>query len=404
MESLTRPAVRERYDAVLLDRPWVIDLVLAVLLGLVGAAGRPTLSFATPEQSAYTLIVVLCSVSMIFRRVRPLFVLNVVGLLLVMHMVLVHELSVFAGITCLVAAYTSQTQLNPPWRRIYTTMVYAGTILAVLTAPPIAFLGNWMVNAATAAMAVVLVTAAVLAGVVRRNRKDRYMDAIEHAAALEARRDVERRLATVQERTRIAREMHDVLGHSLNTIAVQAEGVRYVVRTEPDRADQVLADIGRLSRSAVDDVRSLINVLNADNGTEVPMRPAPTLSDVADLIGDLKYTKANIRLRIEGDPAKVPDPVGLAAYRIVQESLTNILKHADGAGATVHISVDRSAVGLTILNTPAAASSTSANYEVRRGITGMRERARALGGTLSAGPNPDTGGWFVTATLPWRQS
>ena len=133
------------------------------------------------------------------------------------------------------------------------------------------------------------------------------------------------------------------------------------------------------------------------------MRPTPTLRDVGELISDLQYTRAAIRLQIEGDLSSIPDQVGLAGYRIVQESLTNVLKYADGAAVSVRIVVHNAAVKLTVLNTAAGELRTTRG-DSHHGIIGMQERARALGGTLTAGPDPTTGGWRVAATLPWRLS
>ncbi|QIN29846.1 sensor histidine kinase [Brevibacterium luteolum] len=405
MEPFTSPATRERLRAVWQESPWLADFVLAALVGVLGAIGRPTLSFATPEQIAYSIIVFGCSIALIFRRMRPRLALAVVGVLLVLHLVAVQELTVFAGAVCLVGAYTTQTQLLPPWRWGYVAAIYIGAGMAVLTSPTPTPDADWMIRLVIAAAAAALITVAVLAGIVRRARKARYEDALERAAVLEARQAVERRLAAVEERARIAREMHDVLGHSLNTIAVQAEGARYVIRTDPDRTDQVLADIGRLSRTAVDDVRDLISVLAADDDTpEAPIRPTPTLRDVGALISDLRYTKATIRLHVDGDLSTVPDQVGLAGYRIIQESLTNVLKHADGAAASVRIRVRDRVVELTIVNTSTGELHSTRDDDPHHGIIGMRERARALGGTLTAGPGPDTGGWRVAAHLPWRRA
>lgn len=240
MESSARPAARERLRATVRDRSWIIDLVLAVLIGVIGAISRPTLSFAAPEQTAYSLVVFGCSIALVFRRTRPRLVLALVGLLLAAHLIAVQQLTVFAGAVCLVAAYTTQTQLSPPWRWWNVAAIYFGTGVAVFTPSVGAADPDWKINAIIAAAAMALVTVAVLAGIVRRHQKSRYEDAIERAAVLEARRGAERRLAAVEERARIAREMHDVLGHSLNAIAMQAEGARYVVRTDPDRTDQVL--------------------------------------------------------------------------------------------------------------------------------------------------------------------
>lgn len=223
----------------------------------------------------------------------------------------------------------------------------------------------------------------------------------ERAERLEREQHMMAEQAIGAERTRIAREMHDVIGHSLNAIAVQAEGVRHVLRADADRADRALADIGALSRAAVDDVRDLLDVLAADE-SDSPVRPTPTVRDVPELIGSLRYTSA-VRLRIVGDADAVPDHIGTAAYRIVQEGLTNALKHARGAPVTVHLAVRDHEMDVTILNT-AATARAALKSEGGHGIAGMRERVRASGGILLAGPDPATGGWRVSANLPWARA
>ncbi|RCS63416.1 two-component sensor histidine kinase, partial [Brachybacterium alimentarium] len=135
MESSTAPATRERLRTVWQERPWIPDVVLAVLVGVLGAISRPTLSFATPEQTAYSIVVFGCSIALIFRRLRPRLALTVVGALLVVHLVVVQELTVFAGAVCLIGAYTTQSQLRPPWRWGYVAAIYIGTGVAVLTVP-----------------------------------------------------------------------------------------------------------------------------------------------------------------------------------------------------------------------------------------------------------------------------
>ncbi|MGJ3509814.1 sensor histidine kinase [Enemella sp. A6] len=400
MESFARPAVFGRF--LTRDRPWVVDLALALVFVVIGALGSPTMSWATTTQTVYTLVVIGCAGILVIRRIRPLLTLTIIGVLLVVHLLLVREPGIFAGAVCALAIYTTQTQLVPPWRWLVPIAIFLGAWAAILTAPALTDNTAWATRATFAAFVTIVLTVALLAGVIRRDRKARYQGALERAASLEARREIETRLAAAEERARIAREMHDVLGHSLNVIAVQAEGVRLVARTEPDRADQILAGIGELSRNAVDDIKGLIDVLATDD-EEAPVRPAPSLRDIPMLIDDLRYTTGPIRLQVEGDLTRVPGPVGLAGYRIVQESLTNVLKHAHGAAVRIHIAVGVQQVDITILNTATADSGTSTDTENRHGLVGMQERARAVGGTLTAGPEPSTGGWRVSASLPWSR-
>ncbi|MFF2652951.1 sensor histidine kinase [Streptomyces sp. NPDC058045] len=408
MEPFARTPAADRLPVRLRDRPGVLDAALAVLLLLIGAISRPTLSFATGPHTVYTLVVLGCTAAVVLRRMLPRLTLAVTAVLLLVHLFPAGDPGVFAAVICVLAAYTTQTQLAPPWRWFYLLTVYGGAVTAVLVSPlPSADVGP-RDRAVAAGVVLAVLTVAVLAGVVRRQRRTRYTLAVERARELEARQGVERRLAAVQERTRIAREMHDILGHSLNAIAAQSEGVRHILRTDTGRADQALADIGQLSRRAVDDVRDLIDVLRTDEdgrtAPETAMRPTPALRDVPDLIASLRYTRAPVRLRVDGELGLVPGQVGLAAYRIVQEGLTNALKHADGAPITVRLDVEHRQVRVTVLNSRAANGRCPDAAEGGRGIVGMEERARALGGSVDTGPDPSTGGWRVTAVLPWTRS
>lgn len=399
MEPSTFATVADRLQTTLKPRPWLLDTVLAIGIVVVGAISRPGLSIETPVAVLYVGIVVGSAAALTVRRTRPLAALAVIAVLMLVHLVAGIELGLCTALVCTIAAYTTQTQLSRPWRWIALSTVYAGAASAILTAP-IAAPGTGVRERLIAVAAgLAWLTAAVLAGTVRRQRQARYEAAIERASVIQAQQETERRLAVLEERTRIAREMHDVIGHSLNAIAVQAEGVRHVLRADANRADRALADIGELSRAAVEDIRDLLDVLSGDE-QDAPVRPTPTIRDVPELIGSLRYTSAAIRLRIDGDTEAVPDHIGSAAYRIVQEGLTNALKHAQGVPVTVHLMVRDHAVDVTILNT-AATARTALNTASGHGITGMRERARASGGVLLVGPDPATGGWRVSANLPW---
>ena len=387
-------------QATLHARPWLTDAVVAAFVGLLGLISSPTVSFATASQIIYTLIVLGCCVAMLFRRRHPHAALAAMALLLLGHLTLVDEIGVFAGVVCLIAADTTQTRLTPPCRWVCLAVVYAGAATAILLSSAPAIGEDWHARAIVLVAVLAALTVAALAGVVRRHARARYEAAIERAAILEAQQDTERRLAGVEERNRIAREMHDVLGHSLNAVAVQAEGARYVLRTDPEQADRALATIGQLSRSAVDEVRELIDVLRTEDEA-ASTRPAPSLRDVPDLIGTVRHTGTTIRLRSEGDIETVPGHVSLTAYRIVQESLTNAIRHAEHATTMIHITVGTRSVDLVTANGGPIRAATMA--DTGHGIIGMRERAHALGGTLDAGPDPATGGWRVHAHLPWSR-
>lgn len=400
MEPATPTPTVDGFRAALRTRGWAVDVAAAMVVGVIGAVSKPTISFATGPQTTYSLIVFGCVAAMLFRRRRPRLTLSTMGLLLVVDLLLVGELSIFALVVCVIAAYTAQARLATPWRWVFLTAAYVGATAAVLTWPAAPLNTDWRQRAIVVTAVCAVLTVAALAGVLRRNARARYDLAIEQAVVLQAQQDTERRVAVLEERNRIAREMHDILAHSLNVIAVQAEGARYALTTDPDRAGQALADIGRLSRSAVDEVRDLIDVLRTQDEAADP-HPMPSLGDVPELIGTFQLTGAVIRLHLTGQIDNVPGHVSLAAYRVIQESLTNAIKHASHAPIIIRTTIGTDCVDVLIANGAPSRLKSLTVPGRGHGLIGMQERTHALDGTFEAGPDPATGGWHVAAHLPW---
>ena len=213
------------------------------------------------------------------------------------------------------------------------------------------------------------------------------------AMAREARSEQERR--ATQARLSIARELHDVLAHSLSMINVQSSVALELLDEHPERAGPALAAIKDASRQAISDVHSLVTALRADNGQ--PTAPTPEIADLDGLVGTARATGLTVTTAVRGEPRALPAVIDVAAARIVQESLTNVVRHstAKNAEVTVTYGLDEVAVAVDNDGRPLNASPSSGGS----GITGMRERTRALGGDLSARRNPG-GGFSVRATLP----
>lgn len=200
-----------------------------------------------------------------------------------------------------------------------------------------------------------------------------------------------------EERLRIAQEVHDVVGHGLSVITMQAGVALHVVDRRPEQARVALEAIRTTSKHALDDLRRAIGVFRETDESSATRRPAPGLSRIQDLVDSVVHSGLPVSVEVTGEPVDLPAAVDLAAYRIIQESLTNVLRHAGQASATVHISYADSAVELDITDDGAGGVSTTGGGGF--GIGGMRERARAIGGTLDAGPRAD-GGFGVHARLP----
>jgi signal transduction histidine kinase len=205
----------------------------------------------------------------------------------------------------------------------------------------------------------------------------------------------EREQSEVQaERVRIARELHDVLAHSLSQINVQAGVGLHLMDRQPDKAAEALASIKETSKTALDEVRAVLGALRSDGNSDAPLVPEPSLDRLPVLVAAIRGVEVTLDDTIE----HAPKPVQLALFRIVQESLTNVTRHAAATNATVRLWTDADAYRLEVTD-DGTASTAPASETGGRGLLGMRERAELLGGHLSAGP-AEGGGFRVSATIP----
>ncbi|RBY93828.1 sensor histidine kinase [Blastococcus sp. TBT05-19] len=251
----------------------------------------------------------------------------------------------------------------------------------------------------TAAIGVSVVAAWSL-GRLRRARVQQLASLEERARLLELERDQEMRLAASTERARIARELHDVVAHSLSVVIAQADGGRYAGKADPEAATGALEAIAATGRQALTDMRSLLGVLR-EGGTE-EYAPQPDVAAIPALVDDVRASGLDVDLIVEGEPQPLPAGPQLAAYRIVQESLTNVLKHAGPASrAWVRLQWRPDALELSVLDDGRGASAAMVDSDGQgQGVRGMRERAALHGGRLEAGPRHG-GGFGVHAALPY---
>ncbi|WP_433206615.1 sensor histidine kinase [Dactylosporangium sp. CS-047395] len=248
------------------------------------------------------------------------------------------------------------------------------------------------VNPDNVAPLLLLVLAILVIGDQIRRRRE-----VQHELAEEAERTelAQARRAIAEERNRIAREMHDIVAHHMSLIAVRAETAVYRIEGVPPAVAEELQAIAGTSREALTEMRRLLGVLRDDS---VPLtEPQPTLDELAGLVAEAR----GAGVRVEYSPAEgieVPPGVGLAAYRIVQEALSNARRHAAGAPVAIVIFRDQAELRVFVRNEPTGAP-PPADGKGGHGLMGMQERAAAIGGTLRAGPAAD-GGYEVVATLP----
>ncbi|ANY05292.1 sensor histidine kinase [Pseudonocardia sp. HH130630-07] len=227
----------------------------------------------------------------------------------------------------------------------------------------------------------------------------------ERARLLEASRRQEVRIELLAERARISREVHDVVAHSLSGIIAQADGGQFAAQRDPQKAVDVLSGIADTGREALADVRGLLEMLRAvsdatdDPGADHAGRPQPGTDDVPALVEQVRAGGLRVELRVVGTPRPVPTGPGLTAYRVVQEALTNVIKHAGPAAPTV-VTLEWGDDELTVrVRDEGARGPVPRPPRGGHGLTGMRERAALHGGSVETGPHPD-GGWSVRLRLP----
>ena len=416
--------------------PWTTpsDVVIALSLFLLSLFGRPGTG-DEPIQGAspalFLLMAGACALAMAVRRHSPMIFVLVAGVCLSAHLVLLPEPTLFFTMVAFVAVETTQSRLEAPWRWVGLALELAGAAMTTLRLHGL--IGDYAHGGMGRLMVItnawLLVAVAAFVGAARRRRRDRYNQAFERATVLETQQATERRLAVVETQQRIARDVHDLLGHTLTVIAMQAEGARAILASNPAAADEALAVIGETSRRSVDEVRALVDILRADAednavadtagaevGAESSTEEAASSQQVESLRALVRQAQhAGLPVTLETDlDGELPAAAARVLYRVMQESLTNVLRHAPGRDATVSLRTGNGRALLVIENAPnLKASSTQVvkaldaadadrkDSSRRRGfgLLGMRDRVTDLDGSFSAGPTTE-GGWRVTAELP----
>ena len=259
----------------------------------------------------------------------------------------------------------------------------------------------------TAVFATIWLVGAGLVGEAVRARRGQEAALAERAAEAERTRDEEARRRAAEERLRLAREIHDVVGHSLAVISLQAGVAAHLLQTRPQQAREAVAAIRKVSSEALDDLRAELGLLRDPDGAPPAPAPVAGLEAVPALVASLREAGVPVELDdacAHNGAAPLPDAVSAAGYRIIREALTNVARHA-GAGARAHVRVARGeqALEVEVVDDGAGPGDGDGGEPAGSGIAGMRERAAALGGRLEAGAGED-GGFRVWASLPAHAS
>jgi signal transduction histidine kinase len=378
---LTRADVNQR-DAV----------VAIVLLGLMVAsiAGKaPDAGQRGADALAYVLAVPLTLPFAAHRR-RP--TASLVGVLAAFGTYAIASYAVYPGIS--VFAMLFGIAAHSDRRRSIIALVMC--VVAMVTA--LAIQPTGVATSADWTSSLLAVAVAWLAGENHRSRRARWSALEERAAMLENEREERDRRAVADERLRIARDLHDIVSHAVSVIAVQAATGHHLLDRDTEAARRALSNVETASRGALVEMRRMLGVLRDDDDVPGSRAPAPSLSKLADLVAHVRESGLGVSVTIDDNIAELPTSVDLAAYRIVQESLTNVMKHG---GPVAFVNVTCSATDLCIEVTDDGRVGGTATIPVDtlgHGVIGMRERVAVYGGDFSAGPRP-AGGFRVAARL-----
>jgi signal transduction histidine kinase len=239
------------------------------------------------------------------------------------------------------------------------------------------------------------VVAALVSGLYLRARREHVASLVERAARLEFERDQQALLAAAAERARISREMHDVVAHSLAVVISLANGATVKLGRDPEQSREALESISEVGRQALADTRRLLSVLRAEESAAT-RAPQPGIEDIAGLVDRAASTGLAATLTVQGDPVPVAAGPALSAYRIVQEAITNAVKHAEDATIlAVELAWTPRRLEIAVIDDGHGTGRSPGGF----GLVGMRERAALYGGTATAGPR-QRGGWEVKATIP----
>ncbi|MGW4153025.1 sensor histidine kinase [Micromonospora chersina] len=378
-------------------RSVAFDAAVAGLVALVAVLGIA----AQPGGVAAAAVGVVMALVLLFRRIHPSAVAAGVAVLALLQVVVGWgPLAYDVGV--LIALYSVVKYADRLRDGILAGVVAAiGVLLAAAEMPDTA---PWWAGA----LYYGLITGAVwLVGLNVRTRRLYVLSLEERAATLEREREAESRAAVAEERTRIARELHDVVAHSMAVMIVQADGVRFTIDRDPATAREAAKVVADTGRQALEEMRRLVGVLREPSRPEpaaaldaVPAHRRPALVELPDLLDRFRAAGLRITDTATGTPVALPPGLELTVYRVVQESLTNALKHA-GVGAAVELRLEWSADAVVVRavddgrGRPVVRPAPSGGH----GLVGMRERVGVYDGSLAAGPTLG-GGWRVEARLP----
>lgn len=376
-----------------------VAVALAVLvLGLVSRVDITGLNdvFVREPDWLHTTLIVLMAVPLVLRRVYPTTVFSIVLGAWVIDRTLDYP-EIVASVGVIIAFYTIGTELSR--RRSFLIGGLTAVFLLFWTTLGAIILES--VTAVSVATTTIATVTPLLVGREMRARRERAEELQRKVAEAESEREESARRAVAEERARIARELHDVVAHQMTVMTIQAEGARRVADGADPRVIEALDTIKATGHSALAEMRRLVGLLRENETGSPELAPLPTLDDLGPLVEQVRSTGVPVDLTVEGASRPLAEGVGLSAYRIVQESLTNAVRHGGpNVSADVAVSYGDDGLDVLVLDTGRGAAATSGNGG-GHGLVGMRERVAVLGGSFEAGPRPG-GGYRVHASIPYQ--
>lgn len=373
---------------------WVGDLIAAVFI--IGSAYLPFPQVEFRPSDVFTFALVLAPALILpLRRRWPI---PVLAACVALYAVAGFSEALWPGIVLAIAIAMFGAANRLPRRAALITALT--TIAAIIVINLLASLSS-LLDLRAFAVAVTVAFAAAAGDGARSWRE--YIAAItERAERAEQTRESEARRQVSEERLRIARDLHDAVAHQIAVISLNAGVASSAIESRPEAAQEAVRTIRTAARTVLGEIGSLLDVLRTDDDDSV-VTPQPGLERLDELVGQFQEAGLAVTVRAEGDPAAVSGAAGLVAYRVIQESLTNALKHGAESRAHVLLQVDDDVVRIVVTNPvePPAEASITHVAGSGLGLIGLRERVAAVRGVVETGPNP--GGWRVAATLPFTR-
>jgi len=375
---------------------WVaLDVVFAAALTALFLVGSTGPAFGVPAWAVVTLSLAT-TLPVAVRRLWPIPVLVVV----VAASVAMLAIGDGKDPSAVVALAFYVVAVRYPWRTSAAVLAGVVPLMAAgwATGAPTLEHGGVVPSVLTSAA---LIIAAWVTGVAVKQQRAYSVGLREQAERRAQAQVAEARREVIRERLRIARELHDVVAHSLSLIAVQAGVGSYVAGAQPEEAARALASIEATSRGALRDMRRLVGVLREGDPAEPDLGPARGLADLDQLVTGTADAGVRVQLEVRGTSCSLPPGIDLAAYRIVQEALTNVVKHAKTTASRVVVAYSDDALSLEVTDDGIGAALAAANGSPGHGIAGMAERVSLYGGEFHASPLPGRG-FRVVARLPFN--